>query len=165
MEHFELPYPTLQPTRVSLGVRDDRGDWTKYNRQYWLDELEDFGWFFFGHCFPEPHSTKQIEDCAGWTMETSGELLGAEWDAPNGDVETYRNWASQVRCPVLLIHGTDDYIVPIAVGEELARLTGAELVTLEGSGHIPLAREPVKVNLLLKEFVDRIVSSRVAVAR
>jgi predicted glycosyltransferase len=27
------------------------------------------------------------------------------------------------------------------------------LVTLEGSGHIPLARDPVKVNLLLKEFI------------
>jgi predicted glycosyltransferase len=27
-------------------------------------------------------------------------------------------------------------------------------VTLEGSGHVPLARDPVKVNLLLREFVD-----------
>ncbi|MGH8946412.1 MAG: alpha/beta fold hydrolase [Acidimicrobiia bacterium] len=153
--HFDLPYPQMAPSRVSIGVRDDPGDWNKYNRQYWIDELEDFGWFFFGHCFPEPHSTKQIEDCAGWTMETTGELLGAEADAPDGDVDTYRDWASLVGCPALLIHGSDDYIVPISVSEELARLTGGDLVRLQGSGHIPNAREPVKVNFLLKDFVDR----------
>lgn len=156
MEHFEDPYPPRPPSALRTGGRDDRGDWAKYNRKYWLDDLEDFGWFFFGHCFPEAHSTKQIEDCVGWTLETTGEILGAEWDAPDGDIETYRNWASAVECPVLLIHGTDDYIVPIDYAEELARLTGAELVTMEGSGHIPLAREPVKVNLLLKDFVDRV---------
>ena len=26
--------------------------------------------FFFGRCFTEPHSTKQIEDCVGWGLET-----------------------------------------------------------------------------------------------
>lgn len=161
-ENFEKPYPPQTRSGVALGHRDDPLQWTKYNRQYWLDDLEDFAWFFFGHCFPEPHSTKQIEDCAGWTIETTGELLGAEADAPNGDVNTYRAWAERIRCPVLLIHGTDDYIVPIAVSEELARITGAELVTLKGSGHIPLAREPVKVNLLIKDFVDRVTAREVA---
>lgn len=155
IEHFEQPFPALEPSRVSVGIRDDPKDWTKYNREYWLEELEDFAWFFFGHCFPETHSTKQIEDCVGWTMQTTGAMLGAEWDARTADVPTYRNWASQVRCPVLLIHGVDDYIVPIAVSEELARLTDGQLVTMEGAGHIPLARDPVRVNLLLKEFIDR----------
>ena len=27
--------------------------------------------FFFSKCFGEPHSTKQIEDCIGWALETS----------------------------------------------------------------------------------------------
>lgn len=156
MEHFELRYPPQAPTGIPLGIRDDPGDWTKYNRKYWLDDLEDFAWFFFGHCFPEPHSTKQIEDCVGWSLETTGEILGAEWDAPDGDIETYRNWACAVECPVVLIHGTDDYIVPIDYAKELARLTGADLVTIDGAGHIPLARDPVKVNLLLKDFVERV---------
>ena len=156
MEHFELPYPPLDPSRVKLGVRDDPHDWTKFNRSYWLDELEDFAWFFFGQCFPEPHSSKQIEDSVGWTMQTTGKLLGAEWDTPNGDIDTYRRWAAKVNCPVLLIHGSEDYIIPIAVSEELARLTGGKLVTMEGAGHIPQARDPVRVNLILKDFIDRI---------
>jgi pimeloyl-ACP methyl ester carboxylesterase len=161
LEHFEKPYPPRPPSAVPGGGRDEPGDWTKYNRRYWLDELEDFAWFFFGQCLPESHSTKQIEDCVGWTMETTGELLGAEWDAPNGDIAIYREWASRVSCPVLLIHGTDDHIVPLEYSEELARLTGAGLVTMEGSGHIPLARDPVKVNLLIKNFIDRVAAPMV----
>ena len=42
---------------------------------------------------------------------------------------------------------------PLAQGEALAEATGGALVTLEGSGHIPNARDPVKVNLLLREFI------------
>ena len=32
-------------------------------------------------------------------------------------------------------------------------MTGGELVALEGSGHCPHARDPVRVNLLLRDFV------------
>ena len=34
------------------------------------------------------------------------------------------------------------------------RLTGGALVSLEGSGHSPHARDPVKVNLLLRDFIQ-----------
>jgi pimeloyl-ACP methyl ester carboxylesterase len=153
-DNFDNPAPSRPPSAVRSGGRDDRGDWTKYNRNYWVEDLEDFAWFFFGHCFPEPHSTKQIEDCVGWTMETTADLLAAEADAPAGDIDQYRDWAARVQCPVLLIHGNDDYIIPPVFSEELARLTDAELAIIEGAGHIPLARDPVKVNLLIKDFVD-----------
>ena len=36
----------------------------------------------------------------------------------------------------------------------LAVATGGRLAVLEGGGHIPQARDPVKVNLLLREFVE-----------
>ena len=49
--------------------------WDKYNRHYWLDHYRDFLEFFFGQVFTEPHSTKQIEDCVGWGMETDGATL------------------------------------------------------------------------------------------
>lgn len=157
-EHFEEPYPPRPPSQVRMGITDPPGDWAKHNRRYWIDHLEDFAWFFFGQCFPEPHSTKQIEDCVGWAMETGGELLGAEWDAPTGDFHLYRDWASRAQCPMLVIHGTDDRTVPIDNARIMAELAGATLVELEGGGHIPLARDPVKVNLLIKEFVDRVAA-------
>ena len=55
-----------------------------------------------------------------------------------------------------VIHGSRDAIVPFARGERVAELTAAEFVRLEGSGHAPTARDPVRVNLLLREFAERI---------
>ena len=54
---------------------------------------------------------------------------------------------------MLVIHGDRDLVRPLAQGEALAEATGGALVTIEGAGHIPTARDPVKVNLLLREFV------------
>jgi predicted glycosyltransferase len=41
----------------------------------------------------------------------------------------------------------------LANGAKLAELAAGQLVTIEGSGHAPHVRDPVKVNLLLREFV------------
>jgi pimeloyl-ACP methyl ester carboxylesterase len=56
----------------------------------------------------------------------------------------------------MVIHGTHDAIRPYQSGAAFADLLGGALVSLEGSGHAPHARDPVKVNLLIKQFVDRI---------
>jgi pimeloyl-ACP methyl ester carboxylesterase len=128
--------------------------WAKYNRYYWLDHYEDFLWFFFGRCFTEPHSTKQIEDCVAWGLETAPEVLLADADAPQPERAAFRSWCALVRCPTLVLHGDRDDIVPIRHGAALAKLLGGTLVTLEGSGHIPLVRDPVRVNLLIREFVE-----------
>ena len=55
-----------------------------------------------------------------------------------------------------MIHGTKDRIAAHAAGVEAARLAGGTLATLVGSGHIPNVRDPVKVNLLLRDFVERV---------
>ena len=39
----------------------------------------------------------------------------------------------------------------------MARATGGEVVLLEGSGHFPHARDPVQVNLLIREFMERLL--------
>ena len=59
----------------------------------------------------------------------------------------------QVRCPVTVIHGTDDRIRPIAIGERLAELTGGSLSRSQGGGHALPAREPVLINRLIREAV------------
>jgi pimeloyl-ACP methyl ester carboxylesterase len=41
-------------------------------------------------------------------------------------------------------------------GEALASCAGGVLVTLAGAGHFPHVRDPVQVNLLIKQFADRI---------
>src|SRR3984885_14279797 len=112
--------------------------------------------FFFGRCFNEPHSTKQIEDGIGWALQTTPQtILDTVLGIGIPREELFRDTCARVRCPTLVIHGDQDLIRPLVQGEALARATRGDLVTLHGSGHIPLARDPVKVNRLIREFVDR----------
>jgi pimeloyl-ACP methyl ester carboxylesterase len=127
--------------------------WAKYNRYYWLRDYRGFLEFFFSNMFTEPHSTKPIEDCVGWGLETTAETLVATQLREWLDEEAARELCSRVRCPVLVIQGTDDAITGPGRGIALAEATGGELVLLEGSGHGPHVRDPVKVNLLLRDFI------------
>jgi pimeloyl-ACP methyl ester carboxylesterase/predicted glycosyltransferase len=127
--------------------------WDKYNRHYWLENYTDFLHFFFSNVFNDRHSTKQIEDCVGWGMETTAETLIATEAAPQLDEAAVRALAKRISCPTLVIQGTDDAICSHADGAALAELTGGTLISLEAVGHAPHARQPVKVNRLLRDFV------------
>jgi pimeloyl-ACP methyl ester carboxylesterase/predicted glycosyltransferase len=137
--------------------RESYSGWEKWNRHYWLENYEDFLEFFFSQVFTEPHSTKQREDAVGWGFDTDAETLVATQLAPRfEDAAAVRELTDRIQCPVLVIHGREDAIRPHDVGEALAEITGGALVTLEGAGHFPQARDPVKVNLLLRDFAERI---------
>jgi len=126
--------------------------WAKYNRNYWLRDYRGFLEFFFSQMFTEPQSTKPIEDCVGWGLETSAETLVATKGGEGLDGPAARELAGRLCCPVLVIQGTGDAITGPGRGVALAEATGGELVMLDGSGHGPHVRDPVKVNLLLREF-------------
>jgi pimeloyl-ACP methyl ester carboxylesterase/predicted glycosyltransferase len=134
-------------------VLDTDEGWAKDNRHYWLRDYRGFLEFFFGQMFSEPHSTKPIEDCVGWGLETTAETLIATSVADGLARETARQLCERVACPVLVIQGTADEITGAAMGAALAEATGGDLVLLEGSGHGPHVRDPVKVNLLIRDFV------------
>jgi pimeloyl-ACP methyl ester carboxylesterase/predicted glycosyltransferase len=127
--------------------------WAKHNRFHWLRDYRDWVEFFMAKMFTEPHSTKPIEDAVGWGLETDAETLLATQEAPALTPEESRALCRRVRCPVLVIHGDCDAIASVTRGAAFAEQTGGELVLLEGSGHAPHIRDPVKVNLLLRNFV------------
>jgi predicted glycosyltransferase len=127
--------------------------WGKWNSHYWLAHYRDFVEFFFTQVFTEPHSTKQREDAIGWALETDPETLVASQIAPRlPDEASVQELVARVQCPALVIHGREDAVRPNDSGARLAELLGAPFVSLEGSGHSPHARDPVKVNLLLRDF-------------
>jgi hypothetical protein len=117
-----------------------------------------------GRIFTEPHSTKQIEDAVGWGLETSPQtlILTEEAPLPATTREEMEAICRRVRCPVLVIHGNEDAVRPHDSGAAAAKLTRGALVTIEGGGHAPQARDPVKVNLLLREFVESVAPRRLA---
>ncbi|MBO3751781.1 alpha/beta fold hydrolase [Streptosporangiaceae bacterium NEAU-GS5] len=146
----------LPASLVPHGGVDPWTHWVKWDPDYWLTNYEDFLWFFFGQCFTEAHSTKGIEDCVGWALETSPAVLVADSQAPPPTPEMVRSWCARITAPVLAIHGRQDVIIPVARSEDLVARTGGELVVLEDSGHSPHARHPVPVNLLIRDFVERV---------
>jgi pimeloyl-ACP methyl ester carboxylesterase/predicted glycosyltransferase len=112
--------------------------------------------FFFSQTLPEPHSTKQHEDMVAWALEVPVESMVAA-ESVSGPLPSLQEMSaalSSVRCPVLVIHGTDDRCQSIERGRAVAELTGGELVEIDEGGHIPGGREPVKVNLAIEEFVE-----------
>lgn len=149
-------YPYLTPMHFQA-KRERHEGWDKYNRDYWLSHYPDFAEHFVRNICSDPHSTKQIEDGIEWAADTTGPVLASTVDArtipPPFDVgeAMYR----KVRCPVLAIHGDDDQIQPYARAQMVAELTGAELFTIPGGGHNPLARFPAKCNALINDFLDR----------
>ena len=139
-------------------VLDDDEGWHKMNRHYWARDWPGYAEFFFTQICSEPHSSKLIEDMVGFACESTAAVQLAE-----GDSELYASTPAEaeavlakVECPVLVLHGTGDRCQPYARGVRIAELTGARLVTLEGSGHLPQGRDPVKVNLVIREFVEQV---------
>ena len=134
--------------------------WLKFNAPHMRHDYRDFVEWFVGRCFPEAHSTKQVEDMIGWAEEIGPEALilsaTAERAAPS-DRRSQIELARRVRCPVLVIHGKQDRITHVANGRALARATGGEMIELDDAGHIPHGRRPVPVNLALREFAERIL--------
>jgi pimeloyl-ACP methyl ester carboxylesterase len=129
--------------------------WFKFNRHYWQQDWPDFLEFFFGQCFTESNSTEQIHHFVQMGLETSADVITATAEAPGPDDEEIVELATSIRCPTLVIHGDADVVSPLKRGQELARLSGAELAVLPGSGHQPQYRSPDVVNDLLDEFLDR----------
>jgi pimeloyl-ACP methyl ester carboxylesterase len=141
-------------------VLDTDEGWAKDNVHFIRSSYREYVEFFVSEIFSEAHSTKAIEDCVGWAMETDAEMLISSDSAdlvPDPDMPAFYRTMTR---PLLLIHGDGDRIIPLESSRRLADLTGGALVTLQGAGHCPQVRDPVKVNLLIRDFVDRLVAAR-----
>jgi len=147
-------YPERSAHEFDEPLDTDEG-WAKYNSYYWQRDYLGFLQFFASKCINEPHSTKQIEDMIGWALDTSPETLA---DTTRGigvpREEDFRAMCARVRCPTLVIHGDRDQVRPPVQGQALAEATGGTFVMLEDAGHIPNVRDPVKLNLLLRDFIS-----------
>jgi pimeloyl-ACP methyl ester carboxylesterase/predicted glycosyltransferase len=134
-------------------VGDDAAGWATFNAGYWRAHYRDFLEFFFSQASSEPHSTKQREDAVAWGLETTPEILVATID--EGRCRTpLADLLARVRCPTLILHGTEDRVRPIALSERAhAAIAGSLLVPMEGCGHLPNTRDPVRYNLLVRDFL------------
>jgi pimeloyl-ACP methyl ester carboxylesterase len=62
----------------------------------------------------------------------------------------------QLEAPTLIIWGDRDNALPISHAKRLVRdLPNAELVILEGAGHVPNSEFPDRVNRLILDFMGK----------
>jgi pimeloyl-ACP methyl ester carboxylesterase/predicted glycosyltransferase len=150
-----LPHRAAAMATFEDKLEDPQG-WQKFNRHYIRENHHGFLEFFFGEMFPEPHSTKQLEDAVAYGLDGPVEALIPDDEVPVATTkEEVEETIRQVRCPVVVVQGDRDMCQAFSRGIAVAELTGAEHVTLVGSGHIPMARHPVVVNDLIHEFAAR----------
>jgi pimeloyl-ACP methyl ester carboxylesterase len=65
-----------------------------------------------------------------------------------------RGSLAQVRCPTMIVAGTDDRTVGIDTKDAMARaIPGARWVVVPESGHVTNADQPAAFNTILKDFV------------
>ena len=157
-----LPLGSLDEHRAIVERFDEELDtdegWAKYNRHYWLRDWQGFLEWFFSQCFSEPHSTKQIEDCVGWGLDTNAEtLIASEGGVGLGSRDKVIEICARIRCPVLVVHGDEDAVRPAC---PWGRAGGAHRRPARHARglrpHCPQVRDPVKVNLLIREFVEAV---------
>ncbi len=145
--------PFEEPYRSTEG-------WAKFNADYWRTDYEDFLRFFFSQVWTEPHSEQLIDTCVAAGLETTPETLidtiGAN---PMTEEETVA-LIRRTRCPWLVVHGDGDELQPHGRAARLAEETHGSLVTLEGAGHCSGNRDPVRFNLLIREFTEEILPWR-----
>jgi pimeloyl-ACP methyl ester carboxylesterase len=163
--------PEFQVRPGFEGPQPDDPDWGNYNASYWRRDYPGFAaWFVGQKIFTEPHSTKPIEDGIGWALETDAETLiaivygaylwpPADWPREPNEGRAVP-FARRVRCPSLVIHGDDDRISPLAVGERLAREVNAPLLMIARGGHAPQGRWPVLVNRAIRDHIRGLDLSR-----
>ena len=150
--------PFGEPYRSSDG-------WAKWNAAYWRDHYEEFLRFFFSQVWTEPHSTSVIEDCVTWGLETTPETLIDTAEAPGYSTTEVVELTRRVRCPVLVLHGSDDVVTPPERSARLAEATNGSLVIIEGAGHCSGNRDPVVFDRLIREFIESVAGPSPAETR
>ena len=127
--------------QAETGYDKMRNDWPRH-----LDG-------FFASAFSEPHSTKPYEDAVvrnGSATDGATTVLGRKgWMGID-----MRETARRVHCPVLVIHGDGDRIVPFEEAETmLACMPHAQVLTIGEGGHLMNARDPVAFAQVVREFI------------
>jgi pimeloyl-ACP methyl ester carboxylesterase len=157
--HLVPPHPWRVQWSFEDELPTDEG-WAKVNRHVFERDYPGFAAFFFSAITSEPHSTRAIEDAVAWALDGSVDAMIADMRAPSSSTPaSVRDVLGAVRCPMLVVHGSEDHCQPVARGRRLAELMGAPIVVVEGADHMIPGRHPILANLLIRDFVRSIAGS------
>jgi len=105
--------------------------------------------------FPDQHPEHVAEDLR------AASSLPPHPRGPRRQWEAIRGWSAferlgEIAAPTLVLHGAQDQVIPVGNGEQLAAMIpGAELVIVEGAGHVYHSERPEAADAAVLAFVRR----------
>lgn len=159
------------PLVRSIATFDEEGPgedgWARYNRHAWLRDYPGFARWFVDTALGEEATAEAREDGVRMALDVTPEVLAAGITARSGlpaadQAAKLRGLAGQIACPVLVIHGDRDAVVPAAWSAALAAALDAGVTPLPGAGHCPQVTRAAELNALISEFATGIETSRSA---
>lgn len=109
----------------------------------------------YAPAFPDAHPEHVAEDLRIGAAQPAHPVGGRrQWEAMEG-FDSYERLPA-LGIPTLVLHGTEDRLIPVENGRRLAdRIPGAELVLLEGAGHVYHSEQPEAADTAVLDFVRR----------
>jgi 3-oxoadipate enol-lactonase len=105
--------------------------------------------------FPDRHPEHVADDLRIGAAQPNHPVGGRrQWEA----MESFDSYdrLPELRVPTLVLHGTEDLLIPVENGRRLAaRIPGAELVLLEGAGHVYHSERAEEADAAVLDFVRR----------
>jgi pimeloyl-ACP methyl ester carboxylesterase len=105
--------------------------------------------------FPDRHPDHVADDLrSGASQPPHPEGPRLQWEAIQGWSAFER--LGEVRAPTLVLHGAEDQLIPVANAQLIAsRIPGAELVIVEGAGHVFHSERPDESDAAVLDFLER----------
>lgn len=118
----------------------------------WRTDWSAYVPWFISTVFPEPGSETTINEIVEIALGADHAMLLQQ--STEFDWDEAPRHLDEVRCPTLVIHGTDDKTLDVdSVKAVASSIPGAELALLDGLGHRPDISRPAIVNPLLGDFL------------
>lgn len=133
-------WPTAQPEAALVALR--RG-LERAPPQAWAE--------FAGVCARGGGQRHALRQLRGQLASTAGPVVpdwGLDWLAR----EDQRDWPRPA-CPLLLLHGARDALVPAAAARAQAERWGVDFAVLPGAGHAPLVSHPEACRAVLEPWL------------
>ncbi len=107
----------------------------------------------------------QVGSLPGWEQEDAGTIVDyLRWSASPGALEglarmnreiDVRDVLPAIRVPTLILHGSDDAVVPAEAARWMAdRIPGARLVEVSGAAHLHFGRGTEAINAEVERFLE-----------
>lgn len=137
--------------------------WDRYNRRAWQSDFDGFVRWFIDTALGGSATAEARAQGVAAGLDVGPTVLAATvvGRAPSSlhrQALMLRAAAETIRCPVLIITGGQDAIVPPAWGEALAWLLTADHVVLPEAAHCPQVTHPDRVADLITTFIEERVS-------